>query len=103
MVEHRGIEPLTSGLQILAAVGIGMTDVRLTWEDATCVYLSKLAISGECPARCPAGFYWRHGRLFFTGSLYARFRIEEIVETPSGKGVQRCQLFYRQASKHFLC
>ena len=56
MVEHRGIEPLTSGLQILAAVDVGMTGLRLTWEDATCVYLSKLALSGEYPATYPAGF-----------------------------------------------
>ena len=75
LVEHRGIEPLTSGLQILAAMVIGITGLRLTWGNAARVHLSKLAISGECPARCPAGFCQLDLRLFFYWVALCAFQI----------------------------
>ena len=44
LVENRGFEPLTSGLQILAVVAVEVTDVRLTWEDATGVYNGPMVL-----------------------------------------------------------
>ena len=41
---------------LLANWVIACAGLHLTCGNATCVYLSKLAVSGECPARCPAGF-----------------------------------------------